>query len=151
MSLCTLCASVLLLYSRHLCSVAFGRYCSADACARSHRVYGAHCTTFAVLHHQVFVCGAALLVVLRTALCVPRRTAVVGSGQRAAGSGTSAMYCLSACGQSAVELVLCTAVELLQHSALPPGGSGQRGSCNTLPHCLGALGSGTPAFAMPHC
>ena len=36
-SLRALCASVLL-YSRVLCSVALGRYCSADACAQSHRV-----------------------------------------------------------------------------------------------------------------
>ena len=81
-SKCALCASVLL-YSRDLCSVALGRYCYADACAQSHRVNGAHCTVCAVLHHQYFVCGAALLgAVLRTALCVPRRTALVGSGQR---------------------------------------------------------------------
>ena len=79
-SMCALCASVLL-YSRDLCSVALGWYCSAGACARSHRVEWAHCTVCAVLHHRYFVCGAALLgVVLRTALCVPRRTALVGSG-----------------------------------------------------------------------
>ena len=83
-SWCALCASVLL-YSRDLCSVSLGRDCSADACARSDRVYGAHCTASAVLHQQYFVCGAALLgAVLRTALCVPRRTAGVGTGQWAA-------------------------------------------------------------------
>jgi hypothetical protein len=37
-------------------------------------------------------------------------------------------------------------VELLQHTAAPPGGSGQWNSCNALPHCLGAVGSGTPAI-----
>ena len=36
-SQCALCASVLL-YSRDQCTVALGRYYSADACARSHRV-----------------------------------------------------------------------------------------------------------------
>ena len=30
-----------------------------------------------------------------------------------------------------------------------PGGSGQWTSCNTLPHCLGAVGSGTPAIHYP--
>ena len=29
-----------------------------------------------------------------------------------------------------------------------PGGSGQCNSCNTLPHCLGAVGSGSPVI---HC
>ena len=32
--------------------------------------------------------------------------------------------------------------------ATAPGGSGQWNSCNALPHCLGAVGSGTPAM---HC
>ena len=45
---------------------------------------------------------------------------------------------------------LCTvvgqwAVELLLHTAALPGGSGQWNSCCTLPHCLGAVGSGAPA------
>ena len=76
-----------------------------------------------VLHHQYFVCGATLLgAVLRTALCVPRRTALVGSGQWA------------------MELLLCIATL--------PGGSGQWNSCHAPPHCLGAMGSGTPAM---HC
>ena len=39
-------------------------------------------------------------------------------------------------------------MELLQHTASLPGGSGQWNSCNTLPHCLEAVGSGTPAT---HC
>ena len=64
---------------------------------QSHRVNGAHCTVCAVLHHQYFVCGAALLgAVLRTALCVPRRTALVGSGQWAAEIGVvwcGVMWC----------------------------------------------------------
>ena len=40
------------------------------------------------------------------------------------------------------------AVQLPQCTASLPGGSGQCNSCNTLPHCLGAVGSGTPAM---HC
>ena len=70
---------------------------------------------------QYFVCGAALLgAVLRTALCVPCRTALVGSGQ--------------------------WAVELLQCTATLPGGSGLWNSCNALPHRLAAVGSGTPVM-----
>ena len=40
------------------------------------------------------------------------------------------------------------AVDLLQCTALLPGGSGQWNSCHTRPHCLGAVGSATPAM---HC
>ena len=40
------------------------------------------------------------------------------------------------------------AVEFLQCTASLPRGSGQCDSCNTLPHCLGAVGSRTPAM---HC
>ena len=54
------------------------------------------------------------------------------------------MHCLTAWGRCAVQLLLCTAT--------PPGGSGQWNSCNALPHCLphclGAVGIGTPAM---HC
>ena len=57
-----------------------------------------------------------------TALCVPCSTIVVGRGQ--------------------------WAVELLQRTATPPGGCGQWNCCYALPHCLGAVGSGTPAV---HC
>ena len=53
---------------------------------------------------------------------------------------TPAMHCLTALGQ--------WAVELLQYTAALPGGSEQWTSCNTLPHCLGAVGSATPAM---HC
>ena len=38
-------------------------------------------------------------------------------------------------------------MQLLQYTALS-GGSGQCNSCNTLPHCPGAVGSATPAM---HC
>ena len=75
--------------------------------------------------------------------------AAVGSGQcnscnalphclGAVGSATSAMHCLTALGQLAVELLQCT--------ASLPGGSGQCNFCNALPHCPGAVGSGTPAM-----
>ena len=50
------------------------------------------------------------------------------------------MHCLTAWGQWAVELLQCTASLL--------GGSGQWNPCNTLPHCMGAVGSGNPAA---HC
>ena len=40
-------------------------------------------------------------------------------------------------------------VLLLQYTAAPPGGSGQWNSCNALPHCLGAVGSATPAMHYP--
>ena len=50
------------------------------------------------------------------------------------------MHCLTAWGQWAVELLQCTAPL--------PGGIGQCNFCNTLPHCLGAAGSATPAM---HC
>ena len=50
----------------------------------------------------------------------------VGSGQWAVGSGQ-------------------WAVQLLQCSATLPGGSGQWNSCNALPHCPWAVGSGAPA------
>ena len=57
-------------------------------------------------------------------------------------------------------------MELLQYTAALPGGSGQWNSYSTLPHCLGAVGGGTPAmhwlsvwgqkqwnfcYALPHC
>ena len=50
------------------------------------------------------------------------------------------MHCVTARGQ--------WAVDLLQYTASLPGGSGQWTSCNTLPHCLGAVGSGPPVI---HC
>ena len=51
------------------------------------------------------------------------------------------MHCLTAWGQWAVELLQCT-------TSLP-GGSGQWNACNALLHCLGAVGSGTPAMHCP--
>ena len=41
------------------------------------------------------------------------------------------------------------AVEFLHRTASLPGGSGQRRSCSALPHCLGAVGSATPAMHGP--
>ena len=83
-----------------------------------------------------------------TAPCVPRCT-------------TSAFCVVPLC------LVLCTtlhcvcpaallltawaqwAVDLLQCTAPLPGRSGQWTSCNTLPHCRGAVGSGPPSMHCP--
>ena len=135
MSKCALCASVLLC-SRDQCTVALGRCCSADACARSHRVSWAHCTcvlrctisTLCVVLHCLVLCTALHFVCHATLYLW------------AMGSGSVAMHCHTACGQGAVEL--------LQLSAALPVGSGQWKSCNALPHCLGAVGSGT---ATMHC
>ena len=57
-------------------------------------------------------------------------------GGRCLRSGILAMHCHTARGQWAVELMSCTAT--------PHKGSGQWNPCNALPHCLGAVGSGTP-------
>ena len=56
----------------------------------------------------------------------------------AVGSATPTMQCLTACGQWAMELLLCT--------AMLPEGSGLWNSCNALPHCLGVVGTGTPVM-----
>ena len=58
----------------------------------------------------------------------------------AVGNATPAMHCLTAWGQSAVQLLQCT--------ASVPWSSGQCNPCNALPHCPGAVGSATPAM---HC
>ena len=51
------------------------------------------------------------------------------------------MHCLTTRGQWAVDLPQCT---------IPlPGGRRQWNSCNTLPHCLGAVASGSPAMQRP--
>ena len=67
----------------------------------------------------------------------------------AVGSATPAIHCLTAWGQWAVELLQCTATLPMQCTATLPRGSGQCNSCNTLLHCLGAVGSGTPAMCGP--
>ena len=71
----------------------------------------------------------------------------------AVGAATLAMHCHAAWGHGALELVQCTAtlpggnaVEFLQGSGTLLGGSGQRKTCNTLPHCVRVVGSGTPAM-----
>ena len=74
----------------------------------------------------------------------------------AVGSATSAIHCRTAGGQWAAQLLQRTAalawgqwaVDLRQYTAALPGGSGQCSSCITLPHCLGAVDSATPAM---HC
>ena len=94
-----------------------------------------HCLVLCTALH--FVCPAAL------------HLRAVGSGQgnscnalphclEAVGSATPAMHCLTAYGQWAVELLLCT--------ARLPRGSGQWNSSNAVPHCLGAMGSGFSAM-----
>ena len=124
MSKCALCASVLL-YSRDQCTVALGPCCSADACARSRRVYWTHCTVCAPrCTISILMCCAALHCVCRAALPFWR-----------VGSGSVAMHCHTACGQGAVEL--------LQFSASLPVGRGQWKSCNAPPYCLEAAGSAT--------
>ena len=120
MSKCALCASVLL-YSRDQCTVALGRCCSADACARSHRVYWAHCTVCAVLHCTVcavlhcqhFVCCAlhcTVCALLHCTVCAvpgePATHCLTAPGQWAV---ELAMHRHTACGQWAVELLHCTA------------------------------------------
>ena len=93
----------------------------------------------AALHHQYFVCGAALLgATHRTALCVPLLHCTCG--QWAVGSGTSATHYHTAWRLWAVQLLLCTA-------SLPVG-SGQWSSCNAPLDCLRAVGSATLAI---HC
>ena len=56
------------------------------------------------------------------------RLTALGAG----GSATPATHCLTAWGQ--------WAVQLLQYTAALLGGSGQRNSCNALPHWLGGSG-----------
>ena len=92
-------------------------------------------------------------------------TLLVGSGkynccnalphyQRAVGRGTPAIHHHTAWGHYAVELLQCTlklpfvqrAVEHLQCTATPRGGSGKWNSCNTPPQCPGAGGSGPPTM-----
>ena len=51
------------------------------------------------------------------------------------------MHCHTAWGQGAVELV--------QYTASLPRRSAHWNSCNALPHCMGAVGNGTPAMRGP--
>ena len=61
----------------------------------------------------------------------------------AVGSATPATHYLTAWGQRAWEL--------LQYTAALLGGSGQRISCNALPHWLGGSGQWTSGNTLPHC
>ena len=56
-------------------------------------------------------------------------------------SGTRAMHYHTACGLRVVLLV--------QSTATRPRGNGQCIPCNIVPHCLGAVGSGTPTMRAP--
>ena len=90
----------------------------------------------------------------------------------AVGSGIVTTHCTTALGQWAVELLLHTrgrsrgrgprplgahchmtlaqwAVELLHYTASLPGGNGQWDSGNYVPHCFGAVGTGTLAAHCP--
>ena len=53
-----------------------------------------------------------------------------------------------ACARCVSVLLHCRTSALPQCTASLPWGSGQWTSCNTLPHCSGAVGSGPPAI---HC
>ena len=78
------------------------------------------------------------------------------SALEAVGGATPTMHCRTAGGPWAVHLQQYTtslpggqwALQLLQCTVPLPGGSGQWNSCNAPPHCLGAVGIGTPAM---HC
>ena len=74
---------------------------------------------------------------------LPHRLGAVGSGTPAMRGPTS-----WGDGEACPGGGHCLTKELLQCIATLPGGSGQWNSCNALPHCLGAVGSGTPAM---HC
>ena len=81
---------------------------------------------------------------------LPHRVGAVGGGTPAmpcltycvgaVGSATPAMHSHTTWGQWAVELLQCT--------ASPPGGSRRWNSCNAQPHCPGALRNGVPSM---HC
>ena len=74
------------------------------------------------------------------------------------GIATPAIHCRTAWGQLAVQLLQCNASlpggsghrnsKLLPRTASLPGGSGRCNFYNARPHCLGAVGSATPAM---HC
>ena len=121
--------------------------CTAGTCALSHLagtvlptpVHG-HTGSMGPIAPRVLCCTISTLcavphyLVPCSALCVPRRTALVGSGQR--NFCNAVPLCLRAVGSGAPALHHHTAsrpwaVELLQRTASPPQGSGQCNSCNT--------------------
>ena len=130
------------------------------------------------LHRVCYAAPSVICAQRRTAWCCAMHCTVCAlphctCGQWAVGSATPAIYCHTALGQWAVQLLQRTdcltacgqwVVELLVCTATLSGGSGQWNSYNALPHCLGAVGSATPAMhshtawgqwnscnALPHC
>ena len=152
----------LVLFCRRLCLVTQGlagplhRVCCAAPSVlwvrcRTAWCCASHCVCLAALHLWAVGCG-------QWNFCYALRLPL---SLGAVGSATPAMHCITACGQCAVELLLCTAtlsrgsglsnlwaVEFLQHTASLPWGSGQWNSYHPLPHCLGVVGRATPAI---HC
>ena len=62
------------------------------------------------------------------------------------GSAMAAMHGFTALRWWAVELQQWWALQLVQCTASPLEGSGQWNFGNVVPHCLGAVGSGSPAM-----
>ena len=56
---------------------------------------------------------------------------------------------LQCCPDCPGQIITQWAVDVLQYTTPLPGGSGQWTSCNTLPPCLGAVGSALPAVHCP--
>ena len=128
----------------------------------------AHCVMWCTI---CILCAVAHCLVLCSALhCVclaALHLCLVGSGDcnlcyavphcpEAVGRATLATCCLSACGKWVVELLLCTTTLMgavgygsPARTASLPAVSGLCNSCNTLPHCLGAVASATPAMHCP--
>ena len=107
----------------HVCHAASSVLCLR---CRTASCYAPHCTVCpTVLHFRAVGCG----------LWNPYNTLPHCLGT--VGSATPAMHCFTACGQWAVELVLCT--------TRLPRGSGHWNSCKAAPRCPGAVGSGFSA------
>ena len=90
-----------------------------------------HCNSCNALTHCLGAQGSGThSIILQCTVTLP-----LGNGSR-----TPFTHCHTARGQCAVELVQC--------NASPPGACGHCNSCNTLRHCLGAVGSAIHAM---HC
>ena len=102
----------------------------------------------------LLLCTASLLRGIAVELLQCTATPLGDGGDWNFCNALPAMHCRTASGQWAVQFLQCTAslpggseaVQLLQCTATSPGGGGQWDSCNTLPPCLGAVGSATPAM-----